>query len=619
MYFEFLKIRILCFYLFFNILDNVETSNKKWLGQLMKHIRGDKEINQVTWIIENDRKNLNSATQELSTQISKVISTRKLDFEEARIEEAERENQLQQFYDPRATLFLMIPAESDDYLSRLTGPINFINLVCRARRRPKVLIISQVRNSANYQKLFQIMWSKQFLDVSVLELFQDNITTSINFNQKKTVDVKLHYYLPFTDSYIRKNYPSKELFPEKLRTLNNYEMKVGIFHYPPYVFLTRNSTGEIVNYHGPDIEAINTLSKALNFKISEKFSDRAGWDKASCIKEGNNGLIHNIAYNEINVIAVQSSILSSCMIDIYEQSSGIRPFYYYVAIAPTVQKQPDFLLTDWKIYNAGIVIILLMIIWIISRILRFNNRNWKMEDILRVILGWTIPREPETLAERIVLGSMLITCFLYSSFIFTAFTTINLQKEPNSKTGIVEALIESGVETLIDPNILDMLVSENHKQLDGLLKKAVRSFFTDDECVEYLIKFKNITCVMRDTRVHLVVENKRKEYGESVIRSVEEFKVIFPTSLILEKASPYVQRFDALLFRIRESGIVEKWDEKFINYGNERLDSVDLLIAEFIESTKIQRQIFLLLVFGYSCSFVVFIAEVLFHLYQKIM
>lgn len=79
---------------------------------------------------------------------------------------------------------------------------------------------------------------------------------------------KIHQYNPFTSVYHQQPYNSSvQWFPNKLINLHGYPITVHLVNRSSYLVFERNSEGYPVPQKGPDLEALKTFVRALNFTL----------------------------------------------------------------------------------------------------------------------------------------------------------------------------------------------------------------------------------------------------------------------------------------------------------------------------------------------------------------
>lgn len=117
--------------------------------------------------------------------------------------------------------------------------------------RPKCLVIfsdfSPTYDSIKSTLLYG--WSKKFLDLTIL-----NIKNSEIFS-----------YNPFFNYFKHNRAMSVDIFPNKLKNMNKYPVRIPFLPYPPYQIKLKveNAT----EYCGSDIDLIKFFGPALNFKL----------------------------------------------------------------------------------------------------------------------------------------------------------------------------------------------------------------------------------------------------------------------------------------------------------------------------------------------------------------
>lgn len=167
-----------------------------------------------------------------------------------------------------------------------------------------------------------------FSDVTILEIhLQDKGKT---FGLICPKNLNLIYYNPFTNRshktiFLKQN----SLFPDKLHDMNGYEIKVGFFHYPPYVIIKRNSSRNDMDVQGHDVNMIVSLSRVLNFSVDKVISDTSNLSRINCTPEYNSKIFRSLIYNEDELKAVQAARFTSC-IDKYPEFRQCTTMIRYV-------------------------------------------------------------------------------------------------------------------------------------------------------------------------------------------------------------------------------------------------------------------------------------------------
>lgn len=128
-------------------------------------------------------------------------------------------------------------------------------------------------------EVFEILWKNNLMDSHVLIEEKPNIWSLYTFfpyqNDCLTLKIlKVAIFTPYNFT-VKLNVSLENLYPEKLRNLNNCSFYVAPAFIEPFVSYRRNSRLPDVEsqFDGIDINIIKHISKALNFKIVFKRSE----------------------------------------------------------------------------------------------------------------------------------------------------------------------------------------------------------------------------------------------------------------------------------------------------------------------------------------------------------
>lgn len=144
--------------------------------------------------------------------------------------------------------FLQDKLDLEDVQSSLE---NFIGL-SPIKIRPRCLVIFNDTHD-NYESIRSVLLfglSRKFLDFNVVNLSSGEI-----FNYDPFFKVLNHHQII-----------SADVFPDKLKNMNKYPVRIPFLTLKPYLYKTE--ANNITEYHGINAEIFKFLESALNFKIS---------------------------------------------------------------------------------------------------------------------------------------------------------------------------------------------------------------------------------------------------------------------------------------------------------------------------------------------------------------
>ncbi|XP_051169291.1 uncharacterized protein LOC127286756 [Leptopilina boulardi] len=578
-----------------------------WCDYLVTILKQDTKIDQLLLLYEADFNN--SGIYQIAKNVSRIKPTQIADFRNI----TNFNNQRMLIFPLLQTTLILIVSSrnSNQNLSNIYNVMRSIVELSTPHPRPKVLIITKVKKRATYQNFFHQLWSKQFLDLSILEvkeIFPGNSNREI---------AKLHHYNPFTGISVIKKFSKKSiLFPNKLRDLNGYQIKAGIFHYPPYVYVKRNSTGHVLNVEGPDINWMVVMSKYLNFTLEIVISNTSNWDIINCNKVKNVGIMNKTIHNEIQFIAIQSAFYDTCLNNFVAISKGTRLFRF-VAPAPILPSDVAIFTNELQLFNLSIILSLFLIPVLIARYFNFDRQNWTMMYTIQMVLGSSIPKMPEKIMERIIFSSLLFFYFLQSTFIFSSLSEMQLKKKTFRTMDTFQDLVDAHLTLILNQNLTEDGIFDEKDPFQKLTMNAIVSKDPLDKWLEYLIVNRNITYSCREHLALLYFRTRRNTNGEQKVKIIKEVSGLWPSGIYLEDGSPYRNRFDRIMSVFMESGISIKWDNKYIPKLINQENHVDLFKQELSVTSKVSKLLIILLLFGYSCSVLIFGVEIVIDKYFK--
>ena len=598
----------------FVILAKISAKEYKWLDHFLNYVKS--ETYQVLLLLDSNEIRNSLAVENILQKFSKNVPTSKITFEKAtdKITENLRMNPL--FYDPYSTTIFVLIYFSDDNqdLSRLQNPISFISRISGSRMRPRCLfVILQEEENSKYEALLQHMWFAKFLDVTLVDLLKEEPKSRNRFLNFERKIVTIHRYNPFSKIYTRENFKQDICwFPEKTSNLYGHEMKVGLFSMPPTTLMELSPTGKVINASGPDVLITHTLSKAMNFKILWVTSNVSFWGTYDEKKNESTGLIQSLINNEINYVIVQAARIPLA----YKKRQGIEISYgtrfLYLTIAiPNFENNSVVMSTEWKLVNVIIIISLFLCPWVLSYILQFERRNWNLLYILQIVFGQASPCEPRKLIEKIVFCSMLLISLLYSSSIETTFTSIGVPIRAGTHVLSIKDATRLNLKPVIDLNIFTRVKNNCDGSFCHWINNSIKLNITYEECIDRMVKEKNIVCLARHDIVKLKMNENMDSCGQSNIKMTNEHLASSFTGMLMESASPYVRRFNVLLHRLLNFGIIQRWQTKSLTKLRPRFDEDDTCQSAKSFSPLLKTEIFYIFAFGFSSSFIGFLCEIL--------
>ena len=578
-----------------------DRQNSNWLNHLVQYITENSATYQTMLIVDKDPR-INNIT----SQILKTVPSLKISFNKTKFDYAKNLTNSPLFQSPRSTLFILIQFSNDNlYSSRLTEQIKFISEISPVRIRPKCLVIVLHQENSILRKDFlRSLWSSHFLDFTILELVQKTSKSDFSFGNHQIV-VMIHFYNPFTQTYIRKKWsPKSDFFPNKLIDMNGFEMLVGSYAFPTYIDAKRNLTGHILNASGPGILLRDALSKAMNFTITEiPFNNNYGWGKLDCDRSKTTGLFCKLAYNQIRFVT-NAGVIHYKWDQLTEKSRSIG-FFGIFPIVPILHEKLPSTPTQTMFFKTIIIIGSIMVLnCFLLRALKFDANFWTLSHMFQIVVAIPILQSPRRPAENVVFGSFLIASLLYSSTIFFSLTDVKLTKDSEVNIQRFEDLQNWNLQLRMSESVRSVITFEDEK--DNMVKNLLNKseiFENEEDCIRYLIKHKNISCVMSDGTIEIILNKYKNNRTWPAVKIGKPCFLNLHLSFRFEPRSPYVERFDQVLSRLIQAGLsISSVPPSSKNYKS--LQDVE---NEMV--THIRNPLILIVSIGFLTSFAVFICE----------
>lgn len=214
-----------------------------------------------------------------------------------------------------------------------------------------------------------------------------------------------------------------------------------------------------------------------------------------------------------------------------------------------------------------------MIFIYISKFLKISDDNLGVFNIVLMILGQSVRKEPRKVASTVIYLVIvtsyikLVSFDLYDNIVQVTFGSAEVPFEN------YEDLDRINFDIYTDMLYLDRRIPQDDPHLKNMMKRlhVTKNMFN---CFDDLIKLKNVICIGHEQGIYEIIRinQKHKRAVAKVARPS-----IFTEGLkfyAFENASPFGDRFGKILRRVQETS----------------LDSVDSLIRGFDFISRIEKQ-----------------------------
>lgn len=158
------------------------------------------------------------------------------------------------------------------------------------KRLKCIIFIFNTNISKNFHDFLKFAWSHQFLDITVIELLQQNHITYSKLNSSNTfTDAIVYQYNPFNDTYARERFfPRIQLFSDKLRDLYGCTLYTGFYEWAPMIYASKKNRSKFSeSVFGVESLMTQAVAKFMNFTIGIKVYAGNPKDVWHGIEQGN--------------------------------------------------------------------------------------------------------------------------------------------------------------------------------------------------------------------------------------------------------------------------------------------------------------------------------------------
>lgn len=446
--------------------------------------------------------------------------------------------------------------------------------------RPKCLLIcwkKDVHLIDNAKKLLYYAWTKNFLDFTILLINKSNSTLMI-------------YYNPFNNTFVTKNILKKnEMFPDKTDDVKKYPLTMPVFNSKPMLW-TELENGKIVKVHGNSFGFIDTILNKLNFEanftLEKNYADTVLYKR----------MFTSLEENKFRMIPA-SFLMDSFLYGIKCIVGNTVLESKLVIIVPIIIDSRFNFTMDIFVYMIFLPIII-FIIQVAGKIMKFDVRLWTVLYVYRIFFGQSA-KPPRKLSERIIFVLLTVSSLVYSNVFFTSLQDMKIvryEKKFNSFKDIIDSKME--VHSTFHAQIHDIA------EVKKLLLNRIKSENFED-CVQKLIKTRSIVCIVPFNTAKFYVRNNLDAHRRPIMKLAGPSFYYQYASFPYEKASPFAEKFDNIIQRVKESGItkIQKLKENVKVYSSVNVMSSGLYTDIFAE------QLIVVLSVGFLSAVLIFSLE----------
>ena len=450
----------------------------------------------------------------------------------------------------------------------------------------------------------------KFVDTSLLQVSKsDWENSSISFNTPHFYLV-IHQYNPFKNRYITNECKSQFYWPtNNLQNLHGYEINVDMKNDRPFAFLMRNITGHVVRKGGSEVHFLTYIAKGMNFKI--RFIPYTGED--SYLRFDKNKTCFGHVCDLINKKA-EMLVNHRPYSNSPENNSTFEHTYPVIIneFCPIVPLIPaNELVTGYLVESLLISMVVTVLIVFTARWLKFDRDFWTTTNVFYTIIGYpySIEDKIKTTAERIIFVCLTIIFVVYSITLFNGLIDIKVKTYiPIKKlSDILKVQLIPYADYAFIPFNKILSIEDDSGYIHNLTMQEAES---DEECLEALVKYKNVTCIMGKLKGKASVSMYNFREGKPVMKLMKECLWTSFKGMVLPKGSPYLRGINEKLMVLQSNGLVTHMIK--VDYWIlARMNSMTNFTMKNLDEPWIRRKFFInIILSGYLIGMIMFVLEI---------
>ncbi|CAG9826370.1 unnamed protein product [Diabrotica balteata] len=447
--------------------------------------------------------------------------------------------------------------------------------------------------------IFNLLLKEDIVPTAVLLIDQNNtkdfniFTTVLNAEAPKSIACR---------RVVKENgiYNETAFLGNKFQTI-----RAKLVPFPPFVIY--NGSSFDINHPGTEVKLLRTLAQTCNLNVEYYLSDPKHtrgnvFDNGTLTKEFKE--LHENKYD----------VLLGGRIITYPRALYLNPSPSYctdelVWCVPNRQYYKYNINIQIAVLLIGllILVILVVFIWYANRSkeprLKFGT---SVEGIIlnsfSICLFVAIPRLPKTDRSRYLVGLLILFAFFCTTMFTTTITSLFIGKVPSQKFDSMGRIYKSNLKTYYTTNTFrhftDILIPGISKE--ELVKRKI-------DCQDTLKCLKGIA--EEDSAVAVLKNNVKYLLNTKNVERTSiycfHFKCGRSVGLIMRKGFRHADKFNKIIHVLLSMGIVQKWYHE-VFWNNHRETNLDVQKLNLEELSVV----FYILIFGYSCSFLMFVCEI---------
>lgn len=536
------------------------SSKNNYFDGLIKYLKEDSKLHQVVIIRVHKHTNMDPIMDFFMKEVYTHFPSRSINYDEIDIVE-ERQTLKDFYYSKSSTKQALYVFHCQNILdNRHLGNIKIrLQLLSKASLVPKCLIIN-----CSSERILKTLRQSEYLDVMLMTYDNEYKQMKLKkISHKLPVLKQINAFTNIIASEIVS--PDSQWFPNKLRDMNGYKLNFSCYSLDLFSCKSKRQ-----------IILAEIIAKALNITYEIQGQQR----------------------NAEFYLDIEQNYGSSFVIN---SNTRILKLDSVKFVVPrTLKNTKDIIISPEFWYMLIVTICTIAVIRFSAFFMRFERSTWQTLNISQMIMGVTTTQQPRNLQGRIVFGSLLITCLVYSGYIYSVILDITWRSEPEISN--LQELADSSLIPMAYEKLKYKLTSSTNPDILKIWRKTV--FFdkgdgVDSDCWRYLINYHNVSCLFHDAEA---VNDYAAKLSVDV-KLLPESIVPYFSSWRSSAHSPFNDCFNKIIRRASEFGLLKDFYQKLDLHPNTSHTST-------IEKNTLLLILFCISIIGYSLSIITFLLEI---------
>ncbi|KAJ9599894.1 hypothetical protein L9F63_009841 [Diploptera punctata] len=445
------------------------------------------------------------------------------------------------------------------------------------------------------------------------------VRIKINVENGDFEELKIYSYNPFINEVTALDMPRSmnksdygfHLFESKFRNLHGYSLRISMYDHNPKAILDMEENRTVVNVRGEDGEILKTLAKLMNFSMIINIPK--GSNDINFRRPNGNNLTGTEKSEELVYNRSDVCFISKFMRYTYK---GRIDYTYphdkqgFCVIVPKSHMIPQFLriILPFKPILWAFTILMILtvsIFWYITKRMLIYRSSF-VRVLLKVL---SILEKHGKLLFFFLMYSSMVLVTMYQSSLISSLVIPYYYKDINT----LEDLDKQGLKLVMYPGMKESAVLNTKNPVRiSLAKKIITKTNRLEDCLDILVSNNDVACACNELQAKVTV--KRRKYfrnGMPLLHVMKHCLTFYAETYEIRRNSPFLPRFNTLIKRIMESGLLYKWrkDELYNSTLEEQhwLKTTDM--ATVLKLSHVQAA-FYILIMGLSVSSLVFFKEI---------